>query len=322
MRGATASPRRARVSSQDSVDLVTDLEYTTLTSSEELNTTPTSYDGISPSFSGASTSSPTVLGEYDGRYGDDTLIFKVRRNRTVGGSKTIRINVYTASNGNKVDTLKWNAWAPAGTTDTEKSGLTVSLSAGQVKKNDTFTVDVYASVGTDVEEDEQFDSASSWIESAIGDGSFDVDGTSVAVYATDTLQDVVDRINSTVSHLTVSLANDQLTFTRGTADDEDIVLDNDDSGFLAAMKLDTAVADLGFEGTGTDESLIQDVEDLGSVSDGTLSINGTDISIDVSTMSLADVVDAINDDVTWGEGQPRRGRRGEHPCIYSQSPYL
>lgn len=297
MRGITGSRRRAKVPSQTSIDLTTDLKYTTLTSTEELNTLTTSYDGIWPSFAGSSTSQPEVLGEYDGRYGDDTLIFKVRRTRTVGGSKTIRMNVYTASDGKKVDSMKWSAGSPAGTVDSTKSGLDISLGAGEVVKNDTFTVDVYDTVGTDVDEDVGFDSPASWVESAISDGSFDVDGISVDVFATDTLQDVMDRINANATHLTVSLANDALTFTRNTADDTDIVLDNDTSGFLDAMKLTSAVADLGYEGTGSDESLIQDVEDLDSVIDGTLTINDVDIDIDISTMSLRDVVDAINDDV-------------------------
>ena len=297
IRGAVGTKRRAKVPSTQSVDLVTEIEYTTLTSTEELNTTPTSYDGIWPEFSGWSSSQPTILGEYDGRYGDDTLIFKVKRSRWVGWNKSIKIDVYTQSDGKKVDTLKWSAWAPAGTTDTEKSGLEVSLGSGFVLKNDTFTVDVYDSVGTDVDENVSFESPASWVEGTISDGSFDVDGITIDVYSDDTLQDVMDRINANATHLTVTLENDKLTFTRNTADSEDIVLDNDSSGFLDVMKLSSAEADLGTAGTGTEETLIKDVEDLDSVTNGTLTINGTAIAIDVDTMSLGDVVDAINDDV-------------------------
>lgn len=297
MRSSIGSGRRARVGSSEQVDLTTDLKYTTLTSTEELNTLTTSYDGIWPAFSGSSTSSPTVLGEYDGRYGDDTLEFKVKRTRTVGGSKSIILNVYTQSDGKTVDSLKWSAWAPAGTTDTLKSGLEVSLSAGSVTKNDTFTVDVYDSVGTDVDENVQFDSPASWTQGTISDGSFDVDGINIDVYSTDTLQDVIDRVNANATHLTMSLAGDQLTLTRNSADDEDIVLENDSSGFLDVMKLSSAVADLGYEGTGDENSLIQDVTDLNSVISGDLTINGTVIAIDITTMSLQDVADAINDDV-------------------------
>lgn len=285
--------RRIHITS-DAIDLTSDQEYTTLTSTEELNTVSTSYGPLEPSWAGGSTSQATVGGEYDGRYGDDTLLFRVRRDRTVGGNKTIRMDIYTTSDGKKVDSVSWGAWTPEDTPKTLKSGLTVSLGAGDVDKNDEIEVDVFSSIGTDVDPDEAFSEAAAWLQSPIVDGAFEIDGISVDVYASDSLNDVIARIEANVAHLDVTLQDDALTFTRTTADDTDIVVGSDTSGFLDAMKLTSAVADLGHEGTGTGETPIGDVEDLASVTTGTLTVNGVEIGIDVTSDSLNDVVAAIN----------------------------
>ncbi|MCP4921812.1 MAG: hypothetical protein GY913_33345 [Proteobacteria bacterium] len=295
MEGSIGNGRRVRIGS-DAIDLASDLEYTTLTSTEELNTDDTSYSEHDLSWSGSSTAGIQITGDYNGKYGDETLEFKVKRDRTIGGNRWIRVDMSLASTGKKKDTLWFQPYTDP-VSDTSKAGLTVTLTGGEVDKNDVAAVDVWDTVGTDLDPDQAFSDLDSWVDGTVTDGSFEIDGVSIDVYADDTLNDVMARIEANVSHIDVSLADDQLTFTRTTSDDTDIVVGSDTSGFLDAMKLTGATADLGYAGTGTGETPISDVDDLSSVSDGTLTINGVALSIDVDADSLVDVMQAINDGV-------------------------
>jgi hypothetical protein len=76
---------------------------------------------------------------------------------------------------------------------------------------------------------------------------------------------------------------------------EDIVLANDTSGFLAAVKLDGAVAVPGEDGTVSEDpgTPMAEVEGLSAVQSGSISVNGVSIDIDVNTDSLNDVLDRI-----------------------------
>ena len=71
-----------------------------------------------------------------------------------------------------------------------------------------------------------------------------------------------------------------------------IVLENDTSGFLAAMKLESASPTPGTDGD--PEKPLSEVERFSSVQSGTMSVNGVTISIDVNVDSLNDVLDRMN----------------------------
>ena len=295
-RAATRTRKSATVSFQDDDLSASASTYSTLTSTEEINTTPTSYDDRGEFFDGSTTSIPTVGGIYDGRYGTDTLEFRVRRDRTFPGTKTVRLDIYDSS-GSYLENIKWSSGTPADTEKTTDSGLTVSLSAGDLYRNDSFFVDVYDSVGTDIEVDNPFDGTRNdhpELEDgyAITDGSFDLNGVSINVYADDSLQDVMDRINTAGAGATVALEGDKLVFTAEEPGAEDIVIDSDTSGFVDAMKLSTAVVDYG--NTSGADMVIEDVDALDGISTGTFSINGTLFSVDISSDTLGDMIDSIN----------------------------
>jgi hypothetical protein len=73
------------------------------------------------------------------------------------------------------------------------------------------------------------------------------------------------------------------------------VLANDTSGFVAAVKLDSAVAVPGEDGTVTEDltTPLAEVESFSTVQSGSISVNGVSIDIEVSTDSLNDILDRI-----------------------------
>ncbi len=296
LRASTRVRKSATVSFQSDDLTASAATRSTLTSTEEINTTATSYDERGEVFDGGSTSVPTVGGTYDGSLGTQTLEFRVHRDRTVGGSKNVRLNVYDQS-GSYLEKIVWNGGTPPDTDKTSSFGITVSLSAGDVEKNDTFFLDVYDTVGTDIDVDDPFDGVRSdhpEIEDGftISDGSFDLNGTTIAVNADDTLQDVIDRVNAAGAGATLALVGDQLVFTADEVGAEEITVDNDSSGFLDAMKLSAATVSYG-DPSGED-TVIQDVDALDGVSSGTFSINGTSFSVDIGNDTFSQVLDDIN----------------------------
>ncbi len=295
---ASGSRKSAAASSSASLGLSTSATSTTLTSTEEVNTTPTSYTPTSPTFSGSSTTSPTVAGIYSGENGDTTLTFTATVGGVVGATP-VQFEVRD-SQDNLVDTIALG-FNPAGTIYNLSNGLEVSFSSGTVQFGDSFDVDVFQSVGSAVRPDNPFDGSGdsgAGFESgfSVGTGSFDVNNVSIAVAATDTLNEVLDRITASAAGVTASfdVASESVVLTRkdpGSA--FDIRVGNDTSGFLAATKLASASSVPGSD----DESgaPIGEVSALTGVQSGFFSVNGFAISVDILQDSLADIIERINE---------------------------
>ena len=289
LRGGQSTPSKAQAVGQ--ADLSVEPSYSTLTSTEEMNTASTSYASHQPSWDGSESTAPiTVSGTYDGRYGDTALEFRVARNRTTGGSRAIRLRIYDG--GSQVDNLRWDAGQTGA--KTSKSGLTVDLGGGgdYVRRDESFQVDVFDSVGSDVATNASFDSLNAELESTITDGSFSLNGTSISVFASDTLDDVVSRINSSDLGVTASTADDRFTLTQDTYGAADITVGDDTSGFLDAVKLSSAQVDRG-RSDDVRSAAIGNVDGLEGVASGSFTINGETFAIS-STDSLSDILGAIN----------------------------
>lgn len=289
----------AQITSTSAPSLNTEPTYTTLRSGEEVNTTTTSFSPRGPGWDGPqSTTEPTVSGTYDGSLGDQTIEFRVHRDRTVGGNKNVRLNMYDES-GSYLGRVLWTKNTPPDTEESTGFGLNISLSAGEVERNESFFVDVSASQGTDVDPDAAFDGIRNdhpeLEDSAnIVDGSFTVNGQTIDVGASDSLNDVLGAINASGAGVTATYdsATDSVLFTQDTAGDEDIVLADDTSGFLAALKLDSPDQ---YQGVDPDpERIISEVAAFAGVTSGTITINGTDIAVDVDSDSLQDVLGRIS----------------------------
>ena len=282
-------PSRARAVGQ--ADLSVSPSFSTLTSTAEMNTRSTFFEPHHPIWDDSESTAPIeVSGTYDGRYGDTTLEFRADRNRTTGGNQTLRLKVFDA--GTQVDTLQWDPGETGA--KTTKAGLTVDLGSGgdSVQRNESFWLDVFSSVGTDVDTDESFDSLEAELESTITDGSFNLNGTSISVFASDTLDDVISRINGADLGVTASTASDRFTLTSDTYGDVDITVGDDTSGFLDAVKLSSAQVDRG-RSDDVRSAAIADVDGLQGVSTGTFTINGATFAVS-ATDSLNDILSAIN----------------------------
>ena len=275
-------------------------QFAVAESGEEVNTTPTSYTPVLPTFDGPqSTARPIIGGVYDGDQGDHQLKFRVRDNRNIGDSGRIRINIRDEANVT-IQNLDFDS-LPANTELTLDNGLTLQFDAGYLKKDENFYVDVSTSVGTDVDPDRAFNGTLDQdpkFESGLSvtAGSFDVNGVTINVAADDTVNSVVGKINSSGAGVTASFdaARDKVVVTQQTAGSfKSVVLENDTSGFLAATKLDAPTTIAGGEGHDSDR-LISTVADLSEASTGNFEVNGVSIAVDVGADSLNDVIARIN----------------------------
>jgi|GEM_PF-1325201 len=269
----------------------------TLGSSEEVNAISTSYGPFQPVFNGSSTSTPTIGGIYDGSSGDDTLTFKVRREGTVG-SDFVRIKVKDG-NGQNLQTLNISSSYTPGDPIQLNNGLTLSLSAGSLRKNNTFELDVSASVGSAVDPTQAFDGTGNDIPNfepglAVQAGSFKINGASIAVSASDSIQTVLGKINVSAAGVTATF--DSLTERVLLTHDEpgaagEITLGADSTGFFNAVKLSSAVLD-----PGTDEDPRRAIDQVSEINarSGFFKINGVALQVDTETDSLDDVVRLIN----------------------------
>lgn len=122
---------------------------TTLSSTAEINTAPTSFTKFGPNLTGATTTAPwsglgstahaTVGGTYDGSNGSGELTFRVTREGT-HGEDDLEIRVYAADDS-VIETINIKDDDPINKTYTLSNGLEISLGEGDLVKNDEFIVD-------------------------------------------------------------------------------------------------------------------------------------------------------------------------------------
>lgn len=261
------------------------------------DTVPTSYSPAAPQWAG-STASATVAGVYDGSNGTDILTFSVTAGGT-HGQDNLQISVFDSSN-NQIDQVNINSADSIDQQYALSNGLTLTLDEGNLLESSSFTVAVYGNQSGTVNPDNPFNGTGNDDPNlekgfSVSDGSFDINGTSIDVNASDTLNDVLDRINQSDAGVTATFdsASETVRLTHKTAGaGQDIVLANDTSGFVAATKLDGATAT---PGTDKDADLtLAEVGAFSAVQSGSISINGVAIDIDVDTDSLNDIIDRIS----------------------------
>lgn len=267
-------------------------------STEEVNTTPTSFSPFGPGWTGGSTAELTVGGVYDGSNGTGTLSFESQRNG-VRGVDNIKVDVLD-SGGKKVDAFVIAPGDPLDTVYTLKNGLTVTVGAGALVKNDTATVDVFHTVGSAPDPDKPFDGVRNDNPNlepglVVSAGSFEINGESITVLASDSINSVLARINASAAGVTATYdaATERVSVVQDTPGSvPGIVLANDTSGFLAATKLALATVT-----PGTDHEpdvALASLAEFAGVTAGTLTINGTPLAIDPASDSLNGIIARIN----------------------------
>ena len=269
-----------------------------LTSAEEINTTSTSYSTTAPSFEGSSTANPTIGGVYTGE-ADETLTFQVTRGGIIGIPLPKEIEVRDAGGG-LVETISLGASYSAGEEISLSNGLTVAFTSGTLTQGDQFNLNVSASVGTSVNPDASFDGAgddSPFFDTNLNvdTGSFELNGTTIAVESSDSINSVIGRINSagigvSASFNTSTEKIELIATAPGSA--TQITVENDDSGFVEATKL--ASGDLVVGVDDERDVLLSQVSQFSSVVDGSFKINDVEIAVDPDADSLNDVLNRIN----------------------------
>ena len=226
-----------------------------LRSSQEVNTTPTSFISRGPTWSNLSTSQITVGGTYTGTTDTTWTVRAGSQTRTVGGLPPISFTVLDPS-GATLGSFTVAGGTPVGTPVAMIQGLTLSLGAGVVVGNGSFTVNVSASTGTDVNPSKPLNGTrlnDPELEDAfaVSTGSFLVNGVSIAVNATDTLQQVLNRITASAADVTATYdpLTDEVVLERKTAGALPITLSGDTSGLLNALKLSAATLESGTDPT-------------------------------------------------------------------------
>ncbi len=301
LRMGTKAAGRGEAISQSALDIDPNPSHSTLASTEEVNTVPTSYTPFGPSWTGSSSTLPTIGGTYDGSGGDDTLRFRITSaNRIVGGSRDINIRVYDQGGTKTMENIVHRAGTPPDTPITLSNGLTVSLGAGMALRNDEFFLDVSTSVDSEIDPDLAFDGTRNDNPNLepglpITAGSFFVNGEEISVAAGDTVNTVLDRINASAAGVTAVYdpATELVSFERDDSGALDITLGADSSGFLDSMKLSGATVVLGNENGELDQAMAE-VDALSATVAGSITVNDVEIAVDPGADSLLDVVDAIN----------------------------
>jgi hypothetical protein len=293
-----ATPSRTASTSSDTPLSPSVLEATaaTLRGTAEVNTAPTSYGPRQPSWTDGSGAKPTISGTYTG--GADTRwTFDVTQVSILGlGSYKIRV---TDGAGATVKTLTLPGSNPAGTYAVA-DGLSLTLTSGTLKLDDTMHVDVRASVPGSLDPTKAFNGtgdAAPGFDSghAVTAGSFTVNGTVITVAANDTVNSVLARLSASAAGVDAvyDVSSDKVILTaRQAGSGGAIALANDSSGLLAALKLAGAQLQPGVD-PDADRPMAQ-LAQFSGVRAGVVTVNGTAVVIDPATDSLRTVLARIS----------------------------
>ena len=125
-------------------------------------------------------------------------------------------------------------------------------------------------------------------------GSFEVDGQTIAVSASDTIQSIVSKINSSGARVTADFdaATNTLNLTTTYGTEEDISIGNDTSGFLVAAGVDSGNTVRGK--IADDEEVLSATSAFGAVTTGSFEVNGVSISVDADADTMETIVARVN----------------------------
>jgi hypothetical protein len=307
-------------------------EFTHVTSGEEINTATTSFNPFGPSYDQQppqSTALPTVGGIYSGEQGDETFTFRIRNNGTIGQDEDLRVQLRNSA-GQTIDTVNFRNLAP-GTELTFSNGLTLSFSAGSIRRNETFQVQAFESVPSGVDPGKPFNGTRNDNPGfdpgvSVSAGSFDVNGVTIDVLDADSINSVLGKIDALVPNVTASFdaQTDKVRVAHSIAGSfNPVTIENDTSGFVAATKLDVT-PEPGGQGYDADR-IISTVPALAGISSWTFEINGISISVDAGQDTLNDVIARINGSDAnatasldrYADGLTIRSHSAEHDLVLS-----
>jgi hypothetical protein len=278
-------------------------------SKEEMNTgVTTSYGSSSLAFTGsgaASTSAGSLTGSYKGtgKAADATsLQITVTKGGTLKpsflglGETKIEFDVHDQT-GEKIFSYSGNLAAGEAVSLGNDIGLTIAFGEGELRTGHQASTTV-ARTPITVDANARFDAAPGIrpqfeAVTAVTAGSFEVNDTVIEVYASDTINTVLDRINNSAAGVTAAVSGDKVTLTTRANSDQNIDVGGDTSGFVKAVRLDGAGTAKG--NLRDDERALRDTAVFRDVRSGSFTINGRTISVDKDRDTLATVLARIND---------------------------
>jgi hypothetical protein len=286
---------------QSTSGLSLDLTHTAamLSSSAEINDAPMSFSPFGPDWDGASTAPITIGGEYDGSHGSGDLFFEVRRAGT-RGVDDLRIRVEDPD-GNRIRNINVRASHAFDREYDLRNGLFLTLGNGDLINRDTTTIQIRDDLGAVVNPDNPLGGIRNnnpnlqFGGPTVVDGQFSINGENISVSTTDSLNDVVSRINQSAAGVTAVFNNvtESIDFVQNTlGSGGSINLQGDNSNFLAATKLDNLNVISGIDPD--NQKALDQVAAFSGVSSGNVIINDTQISVDTSVDSLDAVIARIN----------------------------
>lgn len=270
-----------------------------LNSSEEINATPTSFSPFGPDWLDGSTSPLTVTGVYDGSDGSGDLTFEVRR-AGVRGVDRPRIRAYDPQ-GNVLVNFTVRENHALDRLYSLNNGLSVTVGDGFLLNRDTAVMQIFDSVGSSVDPAQAFNGLRNNNPNlqfglpGIVNGSFQLNGEPIAVAAGDSINNMITRINQSAAGVTASFnpGTELIEFVQNTAGSiPGISLTGDDSGFLQATKLSSAVVTPGKDPD--NERPLSELAIFAAAQNGSFTINDQAIALDVQNDSLDDVIARIN----------------------------
>lgn len=128
-------------------------------------------------------------------------------------------------------------------------------------------------------------------------GSFTVNGTTITVAADDTVNTVLAKITASDAGVTATYdsATETVRLTSKQATADPIVVGNDTSGFLAAVKLDqSAQTTIGAPFVSSFDATLGQMVEYSGVQAGTITVNGQQIAVDPSTTTIRGLVSQLN----------------------------
>jgi hypothetical protein len=276
-----------------------------LDSVEEINASPHSFSPFGPAWSGGSTALLTIGGEYDGSNGTGNLSFQVTRPGT-HGTDNLRIRV-SDPQGSVISNINIRSNDPLGMQYGLQNGLFLTLGTGSLIDSNTTAIQVFQNIGS------QFDPAlplggirnqnpnfqyyaSPNTLPAIVNGSFAINGANISVGPSETMNDVIARINQSAAGVTASYndVTERIEFLQNTPGSAaSISLQSDTSNVLRSAKLDSAVVTPGVDPQS--QQALNSVAAFATVQSGNILINGNPSAIDSANDSLETVLAKINE---------------------------
>lgn len=193
------------------------------------------------------------------------------------------------------------------TLGSDSSGFLAAASitqAGLVAGVDDTSAGTYTTVtGTNTFDTTQLNQTiAAYTTSGITAGSFTINGKSISVTSTDTINTIANKITASGANVKATVGADgKITLTQKTAGkDATITLSNDTTGFFAAAGITQAAATAGIGRDSDTSSLLKDVTGLGGITQGYFSINGTFFSVDPNTDTIDSIIKKINASTTAG----------------------